>query len=248
MAETMVGLGLSGPTFASPLPLIITFIPSLPSLSPQSCCPVGCRGWAQPGGLCLPTSHSCSQTPGLESCPGACTAPAGFLCRAGAAPAGTNPGNKCQEVFALLTCQSKTGACSQSQAAQGDALLLAAVLAAGCSWASLPSQRVLRARSRAVPQKCSSSRRVPAADNRRCISRSVGDWAATRLSPVPQTMAVLSVHGPGSGSWLLCLENGNCSSGALMKRIPTCALSPNKRSSVKWNYSSNITVLRCRWS
>lgn len=90
--------------------------------------------------------------------------------------------------------------------------------------------------------------RVPAADNRHCISRSVGDWAATRLSPVPRTMAVLSVHGPGSGSWLPCLENGNCSSGALMKRIPTCALSPNKRSSVKWNYSSNITVLRCRWS
>lgn len=66
--------------------------------------------------------------------------------------------------------------------------------------------------------------------------------------PCPQTMALLSVHGLGSGSWLPCSENGNCSSGALLNPIPTCALSPNKRSSVRRNYSSNITVLKCRWS
>lgn len=34
--------------------------------------------------------------------------------------------------------------------------------------------------------------------------------------------------GRGSGSWLSCLENGNRASGALMKRIPTSALSQNK--------------------
>lgn len=84
-------------------------------LSPELL-PCGCRRWAQPPGLCLPTSHGCLQTPALESCCGACPAPA---CRAGAAPAPTNPGNKCQEAFALLSCPSKVGACSRRQALQG---------------------------------------------------------------------------------------------------------------------------------
>lgn len=48
--------------------------------------------------------------------------------------------------------------------------------------------------------------------------------------------------GRGSGSWLSCLENGNCTSGALMKRIPTSALSQNKGA-----VSSGITAQISRW-
>ena len=48
--------------------------------------------------------------------------------------------------------------------------------------------------------------------------------------------------GRGSGSWLSCLENGNCTSGVLMKRIPTSALSQNKGA-----VSSGITAQISRW-
>lgn len=48
--------------------------------------------------------------------------------------------------------------------------------------------------------------------------------------------------GWGSGSWFSCLENVNCTSDALMKHIPTSALSQNKGA-----VSSGITAQISRW-
>lgn len=63
---------------------------------------------------------------------------------------------------------------------------------------------------------------------------SVGDWhgrtpALGPISIARQLFCSLCM-GRGSGSSLSCSQNGNCPSGALMKRIPTSALSQNKGS------------------
>lgn len=78
------------------------------------------------------------------------------------------------------------------------------------------------------------------------VPLSVGDRRGDTLVLCPTSMGrqllCALCMGRGSGSWLLCLENGNCTSGAFTRRVPTAALSQNKGA-----VSSGITAQISWW-
>lgn len=77
------------------------------------------------------------------------------------------------------------------------------------------------------------------------------DHSTLAIPPILEDNSFCSQH---VGFFCCCgcplpgLENGRCISSLWIQHIPTPALSVNKAGSVEGKNSSNITVVRCRWS
>jgi len=63
-----------------------------------------------------------------------------------------------------------------------------------------------------------------------------------------QAIVVLSLHGPGQWELALVLREWKLHQRRISETYSHFCTFPEQRSSVKWNYSSNITVVKCRWS
>lgn len=77
-------------------------------------------------------------------------------------------------------------------------------------------------------------------------ARLVGRTAASHQRR--QTIVVLSLHGPGQWELALVLREWKLHQRRVNETYSHFCTFPEQRSSVEWNYSSNITVVKCRWS